>query len=52
MHRDLMKKQGCVQSMSRKGNGWNNAVMERFFQGLKQERLWHRRYSNHLGASV
>jgi len=24
--------------------------MERFFLNLKQERLWHRRYANHLEA--
>jgi len=31
LHRDLLKKHGFIQSMSRKGNCWDNAVMERFF---------------------
>ncbi|MBS3964831.1 MAG: integrase core domain-containing protein [Methylomonas sp.] len=36
--------------MSRKGNGWDNAVMERFFLNLKMERVWHRQYANHNEA--
>jgi transposase InsO family protein len=34
-------------SMSRKGNCWDNAVMERFFLNLKMERVWQRDYANH-----
>lgn len=30
---------GVTQSMSRRGNCWDNAVMERFFRSLKTERL-------------
>lgn len=37
-------------SMSRKGNCWDNAVMERFFLGLKTERVWQRDYANHAEA--
>jgi transposase InsO family protein len=33
-------------SMSRKGNCWDNAVMERFFLNLKMERVWQRDYAN------
>ncbi|CAC5844924.1 Mobile element protein [uncultured Gammaproteobacteria bacterium] len=33
--------QGITQSMSRRGNCWDNAVMERFFRSLKTERLNH-----------
>lgn len=33
--------------MSRKGNCWDNAVMERFFLNLKMERVWQRAYANH-----
>ena len=33
--------------MSRKGNRWNNAVIERFFLNLKMERVWRRSYANH-----
>ena len=37
--------------MSRKGNCWNNAVMERFFLNLKMERVWHQDYGNHQEAT-
>ena len=30
-HRDLCKRYGIIQSMSRKGNCWDNAVSESFF---------------------
>lgn len=33
-------------SMSRQGNCWDNAVMERFFLNLKMERVWQRDYAN------
>uniref|UniRef100_UPI001D0C8F00 hypothetical protein n=1 Tax=Escherichia coli TaxID=562 RepID=UPI001D0C8F00 len=36
--------------MSRKGNCWDNAVMERFFLNLKMERVWQTRYANHTEA--
>jgi len=36
--------------MSRKGNCWDNAVMERFFLNLKMERVWQRDYANHPKA--
>lgn len=45
-HRDLLNRYGLVASMSRKGNCWDNAVMERFFLNLKMERVWQRRYAN------
>lgn len=45
-HRDLLARHGLVASMSRKGNCWDNAVMERFFLNLKMERVWQRRYAN------
>lgn len=32
-----LRQHGAVQSMSRKGNCWDNAVVERFFRSLKQE---------------
>ncbi len=43
----LLVQHGVVCSMSRKGNCWDNAVMERFFLNLKMERVWQRRYANH-----
>lgn len=40
-HLALLSKHGLVGSMSRKGNCWDNAVMERFFfLNLKMERVW------------
>lgn len=36
-HRALLKEHGIVQSMSRKGNCWDNAVAESFFHTLKIE---------------
>ena len=35
-HKDLLQRHGIVQSMSRKGNFWDNAVAESFFKSLKQ----------------
>jgi transposase InsO family protein len=35
---------GMICSMSRKGNCWDNAPMESFFQTLKTELVHHRRY--------
>ena len=45
-HRDLLARHGAIASMSRKGNCWDNAVMERFFLNLKMERVWQRSYAN------
>ena len=39
---DSYRKHGLVGSMSRKGNCWDNSVMERFFLSLKMERVWQR----------
>jgi transposase InsO family protein len=36
-HRSLLKENGIIQSMSRKGNCWDNAVAESFFHSLKTE---------------
>jgi transposase InsO family protein len=49
-HRMLLNQHSLVASMSRKGNCWDNAVMERFFLNLKMERVWQRDYANHLEA--
>ncbi|MDF1587914.1 MAG: IS3 family transposase, partial [Gammaproteobacteria bacterium] len=40
-----------TQSMSRRGNCWDNSVMERFFRSLKSERLNHLTFIHH-GAAV
>jgi len=49
-HRALLARHGLEASMSRKGNCWDNAVMERFFLNLKMERVWQRDYANHTEA--
>ena len=45
---DYCSTNGITQSMSRKGNCWDNAVMERFFRSLKAERLNHQSFANHF----
>jgi len=47
LHRDLLTRHHLLASMSRKGNCWDNAVMERFFLNLKMERVWQTDYANH-----
>ena len=49
-HQGLLKKYGLVGSMSRKGNCWDDAVMERFFLNLKMERVWQKDDANHNEA--
>lgn len=46
-YQSLLGRHGMRCSMSRKGNCWDNAVMERFFLNLKMERVWRRDYANH-----
>lgn len=50
VYQNLLSKHGFVCSMSRKGNCWDNAVMERFFLNLKMERVWRKTYANHTEA--
>lgn len=42
-----LNKLKITQSMSRRGNCWDNAVMERFFRSLKSEKLNHLSFINH-----
>jgi transposase InsO family protein len=42
--RKVMKENGCDQSMSRKGNCWDNAVAESFFASLKLELVYLTRF--------
>lgn len=42
-YRKLIKKAGLTQSMSRKGEGLDNAPMESFFASLKKERVHRQR---------
>lgn len=49
-YQELLRRYGLRCSMSRKGNCWDNAVMERFFLNLKMERVWQRDYANSAEA--
>jgi putative transposase len=51
-HQAVLTKHKLIASMSRKGNCWDNAVMERFFLNLKMERVWQRDYANHSEAMI
>ena len=42
--RDYIKEIGFTQSMSRKGNCWDNAITESFFHTLKTELIFWRKY--------
>jgi len=45
-YRNMLKKHGVIQSMSRKGNCLDNSVMENFFGLMKNELL----YTNHIDS--
>ena len=49
-HRRLLQTHGFIGSMSRKGNCWDNAVVESFFGSLKQERVQWRNYQTRYEA--
>ena len=46
----LLKAHGMVSSMSRKGNCWDNAVVESFFGSLKTERVFFSNYATREAA--
>ena len=48
----LLKKNEIIQSMSRKGNCWDNAVAESLFKTLKAEFVHHRKFENREGAKL
>ncbi len=49
-HRLLLRQHGIVQSMSRKGDCWDNAVAESFFHSLKSELVHHETYPTRMVA--
>lgn len=49
-YKNLLKLYGCVGSMSRKGDCWDNAVAESFFGSLKQERVQWQAYQTRFEA--
>jgi transposase InsO family protein len=51
-YQDRLSLYGMVASMSRKGNCWDNAPVERFFRSLKTERLDGLRFSTRASARL
>lgn len=49
-YQSQLEQLGAVVSMSRKGNCWDNAVMESFFGSLKEECVGNQLYSSHEQA--
>jgi putative transposase len=49
-YQDLLKQYGMTASMSRKGNCWDNAPTESFFNSMKNERTHHARYATRAEA--
>lgn len=49
-YQDLLKQYGITASMSRKGNCWDNAPTESFFNSMKNERTHHQRYATRAEA--
>lgn len=48
--RNLLKERGMIQSMSRRGNCYDNACAETFFKTLKVENIYHQKYKNEIQA--
>ena len=51
-YRQLARKHGMVQSMSRRGNCWDNAVAESFFRSLKVEAIKGNKFSTRIEAQT
>ena len=51
-YQDVLKMNGFVCSMSRKGNCYDNAPMESFWGKLKQEWLYGRRFKTRIEAKI
>lgn len=43
-YREILRAHAVLVSMSRRGNCWDNAVVESFFKTLKVERVYHKHY--------
>lgn len=50
--RKALTEKVCKQSMSRKGNCWDNAVAEGFFGTLKKEMVFHARFNTREEARI
>ena len=49
-HLQIIQQHGIIQSMSRKGNCWDNAVAESFFATLKNELIYQQKFNTREGA--
>ncbi len=52
LFKDLLDEYDCIQSMSRRGNCWDNAVAESFFGSLKSELIYRESYATRIEASM
>lgn len=50
--RNALEQHDCVQSMSRKGNCWDNAPAESFFGMLKSEHVYHYKFKTREQAAM
>jgi transposase InsO family protein len=50
-HTNLLQEYGIIQSMSRKGDCWDNAVSESFFHSLKTELVYHETFKTKAQAN-
>jgi putative transposase len=48
----ILEQNGCIQSMSHKGNCWDNAVAESFFYTLKTQFIRHQKFSTPYEAEL
>lgn len=52
LFRDELEKHDCIQSMSRRGNCWDNAVAESFFGTLKSELIYRTKFETRIQATM
>lgn len=52
LFRGELERLGCLQSMSRKGNCWDNAVAESFFGTLKEELIYREKFDSRIRATI
>jgi transposase InsO family protein len=52
LFRAELAKYDCIQSMSRKGNCWDNAVAESFFGTIKQELIYRTTFKTRIEATM
>ena len=50
-HKNLLEQYGIIQSMSKKGDCWDNAIAESFFHSLKTELIHHEKFYSRKQAN-